>query len=575
LTLDTFAQTIPNSQVIPNQQNPALLTAPNMAPSRLNYPDLERQTPEETRLDAPTQNAEAQYHSPPFLVTHIRIEGVSLLSRAELYQLVAPYEGREQTLEQLSKLVASLTATYRQRGYLTAEAYIPPQDIENGVLTIGVQEGYVGNISIEGNRFYRAHVIKRAVSLKPGKLLNFRALEKDLNRMNRLNDGFKVKAFLSAGDKPGQTNIRIKVAEKQPLQIAGTYDNQGRPFIGWYRGGVELRNDSLTTLGDKFYARYLGSEGTRVAMGSYSLPLNRFGTELSTSFAYSHVNVKLPIKEPPDILAKAYNTTLSLSQPLDPDRKWVADVGVNYQRVMSYFDRQQTSNTDIRAIQTGLTYNASDRWGRTYNRVQNTFGIGVNATTPRFWKVEDYFNRLVYLPKGNLLILKAYGQMTPDGLPASEQFQIGGAYSVRGYTEGLLIGDRGFNLGIEHRFPIPYLKKVSPWLGNRIQGVWFYDMGRVWLDSSNANYVKGLSDSPQRTLLQSAGFGLRAQLTQYLQGFVDVGFGLNNRKAVEPQGRQPTARVHFGIRTELLPESYRMRNQHVTTYLPRPLKHRN
>lgn len=484
--------------------------------------------------------------------------------------MASPYVGREETLEHLSKLVESITDAYRKRGYLTTEAYIPPQDIENGEMTIGVQEGYLGQISIEGSRFYNPRVIRRSIRLKPGKLLNFKTLERDLNQLNRFNDGFKVKAFLSAGSQPGQTHIRIRVAEKQPFQVSGTYDNQGRPFIGWYRSGVEIRDDSLTTFGDRLYGRWIGAQGTQIAMGSYTLPLNRFGTELSTSFAYSRVNVRLPVEQPPLIIGKAYNTTVTLSQPLGRERRWTADVGLNFQQVSSYFDGDRTSFVDIRAIQNGLSYNRYDRWGRTYARAQNTFAfrMGGNNSTVNFWKAEGFLNRLVTLPMGHLLILKAYTQLTPDALPSSEQFQIGGENTVRGYTEGLLIGDRGLNLGVEDRFPIPGLKKISPWLGSRIQGVLFYDFGKVWLDHSNVNFVDGVSDSPQQTFLQSVGFGCRAQLTRFLQGFIDVGFGLNNRKDVEPQRRQPTARVHFGIRTDLLPENYRMRNQKVTTFYP-------
>jgi len=567
-----FAQIRADSQSVPSQLNPGLLTPSTVAPDQSRTEKRKQLSPlDEVQLDLPEiKQALPQPQSPPFLVRQIRVQGVTLLTPEEMKDLAAPYVGREETLEQLGKLVESITEAYRKRGYLTTEAYIPPQDIQNGEMTIGVQEGYVGQISIEGSRFYNPRLIRRSIRLKPSKLLNFRTLERDLNQLNRFNDGFKVKAFLSAGDQPGQTHIRIRVAEKQPFQVSGTYDNQGRPFIGWYRGGVEFRDDSLTTLGDRLYGRWIGAQGTQVAMGSYTLPLNRFGTELSTSFAYSRVHVMLPVEQPPLIIGKAYNTTVTLSQPLGRERRWTADVGLNFQQVSSYFDGDKTSYVDIRALQHGLTYSRYDRLGRTYARAQNTFAfhMGGNNSTVSFWKVEGLFNRLVTLPKGNLLILKAYTQMTPDALPASEQFQIGGENTVRGYTEGLLIGDRGVNLGVEDRFPIPGLKKISPWLGSRIQGVIFYDFGKVWLDHSNVNFVSGVSDTSQRTFLQSVGFGCRAQLTRFLQGFIDVGFGLNNRKDVEPERRQPTARVHFGIRTDLLPENYRMRSQNVTTFYP-------
>jgi hypothetical protein len=56
-----------------------------------------------------------------------------------------------------------------------------------------------------------------------------------------------------------------------------------------------------------------------------------------------------------------------------------------------------------------------------------------------------------------------------------------------------------------------------------------------------------------------------------MQGFIDVGFGLGDRKDAEPQRHQPTARVHFGIRTDLFPETYRMRSSIPVVYVPQPI----
>jgi hemolysin activation/secretion protein len=335
-----------------------------------------------------------------------------------------------------------------------------------------------------------------------------------------------------------------------------------------YRPGLEFRSDSLTGRADRLYARWLGASGTRIAMGSYTIPLNRYGTELSANYSFSRVNVDLGVKNPPEIIGKAHTYGISLSQPLGRERHWTLDAGANWRSIDTYFEGDHTQGTEIRALTAGLSYNRSDRWGRTYNRLQSTLGVGLMNADTKFWKMENYFNRVFVLPKRNLIILKAYGQITPDSLPAAEQFQIGGASSVRGYTEGLLIGDRGVNLGIEHQFPIPGLKLVSPWLDERLRGAWFYDAGRVWLDKSAPGFVSGQSNLPSRSFLQSAGFGFRAQLSRYMQGFLDFGFGLNNRDAVEPLS-QPTARIHFGVRSDLLPENYHMRNPMQTPYLPR------
>jgi hemolysin activation/secretion protein len=151
-------------------------------------------------------------------------------------------------------------------------------------------------------------------------------------------------------------------------------------------------------------------------------------------------------------------------------------------------------------------------------------------------------------------------------LPSVQQFQLGGENSVRGFTEGVLIGDRGYNLGVEYRFPVPGLKYVSKWASDRIQGSLFYDIGQVWKDSSNPFYDPKTATLSKTTLLQGVGFGVRAQLTRFLQGFVDVGFGLGDRKDIEPERRQPTARVHFGVRSDFLPYDYKMRNQKIRVY---------
>lgn len=552
---------------IPAQQNPGLLTPSPMLQEVLKDKKPQKlKQDDEIKLDLPESEKKTVLDSPPFLVREVRLVGVTYFSPEEIKPVIEPYVGKDQTLGKLNSLTQKLMDMYRARGYLTTEAFFPPQEIRDGILTVQVQEGYIGNIAIEGSNFYKAKLVKRALHQKPGALLNFRTLEKDLNQINRLADGYKVKAILSAGEMPGETQLKLLMAEQQPLQVSTTYDNMGRPFIGYYRGGVEFQNKSLTGWGDTLNLRVLSSGKTNIAQASYSVPLNRFGTELSGNFAFSRVNVVLDSKDPPKILSKSYTTGLNLSQPLNPSRTLTLSAGITSQRLSSFFEGDQTSATDVRTVNAGLTYSKPDHWGSTYMRLQNTVGIGGAKEPYRFWKVENYLQRVHVLPRNNLLILKAYGQMTPDALPSVQKFQIGGDNNVRGYSNGLLVGDNGFNIGLEHRFPVPGLTRVNPWLGNRLQLSWFFDYGRVWTDHSSPSYSSRTSDLRQTTLLKSFGVGIHAQLTRFMQGYVDFGFGLVNRDRVEPLRTQPTARVHFGIRTNLLADDYRVRNQKQTIY---------
>jgi hemolysin activation/secretion protein len=427
--------------------------------------------------------------------------------------------------------------------------------VDNGLVTLRVIEGRVGQVNFTGNKYHRPVVIDRTIALEPGEPLNLKTLQERINRSNRSNT-FLLHAVVSPGAHTGETDIDMQIAERQPWQIAPTFDNQGRPYIGYNRAGVELSNNSLLGFGDRLITKYLAGTGTRSFLGAYALPVGRHGDEISAQYSYSHVNVDLGLPNQPEITGIAHTLGLSYFHPFDEKGVWSGDIGVNSRRVESFFWDMRDNLDEIRSLSVGLNFNQFDRWGRTVGRTQLTTGLGVLSGTAKFFKGEGSLTRLFSLPRHNILMLRAYGQITPDALPSAEAFQIGGAYSVRGYSEGLFIGDRGYSLTVEDRWPIPFLKHLSPWLSERVQGVVFFDMGQIWLDKSNQRYFPGVSSSASRSLLMGTGVGLRARLTQYLEGFVDLGFGLVNRDLLEPNG-QHTARVHFGIRSALLPERFR------------------
>jgi hemolysin activation/secretion protein len=540
---------------IPEQANPGLLTpTPSNIPlgeqlKQQNQSIAPNETKGEINLDVPEPPSIVQLDGNKFHVNKIDIQGNTLIGSSVFVPIFQTYQGKDLSLNELGQLVEKINEQYRKKGYLTSIAYIPPQDVTQGNVVIKVLEGQVGNISIAGNKFYRTGIVARYLDQGTGDPLNIPKLEKNLRRINRQGD-FRVRATLSPNTIAGKTDIKLDVEERQPWQIGLTFDDQGRPMIGTLRWGTELINRNVSGIGDRFTARWIGAAGTQTALGSYFVPLNRFGTEVGATFGFTRVNVDLPkVKDDNVIIGQAFNYGFQISQPLDREHMFVVDAGLNFRRVTSFLNDDRTSQDDIRTLQLGLNFDKFDRWGRTFARAQTSVGTTWFGGNRQFWKAETLVNRIVRLPKSNFLILRGYSQYTPDALPSAEQFQLGGAYSVRGYTEGLLLGDRGYQFSVEHRWPVPGLHKVNPWLGDRIQGATFFDYGRTWLDSSN--FRKNIETS-----LASAGLGVRARLSQYMQGFVDFGFGLMNRTNIEPNA-QPTARIHFGVRSDLLPDDYR------------------
>ena len=100
------------------------------------------------------------------------------------------------------------------------------------------------------------------------------------------------------------------------------------------------------------------------------------------------------------------------------------------------------------------------------------------------------------------------------------------------------------------------LSKASPWLDKRLQGAAFFDMGQVFTNKTSPRFILGVSSRYTNSGLMGAGVGLRFRLSQCLMGFLDVGFGLVDRSKNEANA-QPTGRVYFGIRSDMISQAYR------------------
>lgn len=70
-----------------------------------------------------------------------RMTGISVFAEAELLTQVRDYVGKEVGFADLDQAAARISRYYRERGYLVARAYLPAQDIKDGMVEIAVIEG--------------------------------------------------------------------------------------------------------------------------------------------------------------------------------------------------------------------------------------------------------------------------------------------------------------------------------------------------------------------------------------------------------------------------------------------------
>lgn len=462
-----------------------------------------------------------------------------ILTKEELNDVTRPFIGKLIDIETLNEVVNKINTLYLEKGYITAKAYLPEQKVQNGSIKINLVEGKVGDIVIEGNKWTRSSYIKGKISQKPDVIFDLNQLEKDIMKFNREN-AVKLRASIKPGKVFGTSDIYLIADDKNPFHFTPTFDNTGRENIGVLRGGTSFTADSLLGYRDQFTMGYSRARSTDIAFSSYNFPIGNRGTRVGGSFAFSNIKISSGPFEKLNIEGNSYNYSGYVSQQFISTRKidFSGDLSVNFRQVTTFFDEFPLYTTQVRSLVAGLNFQYRDNWGYWSTRHAFANGLDLLGGNVRFFKYNGYATRVHNFGHGIIGIFRGALQLSDDMLPPVEQFQIGGSTTVRGYSEGLLIGDNGYLLSAEIRFPLPFLpKQVGKFqVRDRIRGLVFCDHGGAFPDDGDAS-------SPHHyDYLTSVGMGLRGYITKYISGRIDWGFGLGQR-----EWPQPTARMHFGL----------------------------
>ena len=429
-----------------------------------------------------------------FFVEKIIVTGNTVVSDKEIHTVTAPHEGKELKLSEVKQIAEEITRLYRNRGYLTSRAYIPPQKIESKTLEIQMLEGKLGNAQVNGNRYFRKENILRFLKGSEKKVLKYDKLQKDILKMN-LHPDREVKAVIVPGKELGLSDLVLNVADRFPVHVGGEVNNFGTKLTGKERYSVFARHTNLTGSDDILAGRVQFGEEVFATGVQYVRPIGPWETEIGAGFNYTDVNIGGDFSAL-DIAGTAYAYSVFMNQPLFDtkhlDATWTGSFeskSINNEVLGS-----SSSNDELRMLHTGLNFDEIDPYGRTFIVNDLTFGVDVLGASDRndprlsrpgsgagFAKYNITANRIHPLFESNLLYIKASGQITGDRLVSAEQYDIGGVYSVRGYPQSDYNGDSGGGGSVELRVPFYFIPREAkvPWtqepLWNRLHFVGFFD----------------------------------------------------------------------------------------------------
>jgi hemolysin activation/secretion protein len=466
-----------------------------------------------------------------FQLNNIEVSKSDILTEKELDLIFQSYIGRIITLNDLNKLLDEINALYKLKGYLAAKALLPPQKISEGSVKIRLIEGRVGALEIEGNNSTNDDYILDNLVLSSGDLVDIKTLQKNLEKINLLTD-IQLGIALKPGEEIGKTDYLLNVREPKRQEAFVYMDNAGTDDVGLYRVGFNYIDRSLTGNRDLLTIGGYAATGTKAFYTSYKFPVNRLGTVVNLSGNISKIDIiDGPIK-PLDISGDSYALRADVSHPfmIAEDGFVTATLGINKKQSSTDSSSVTLFETDVNTVDFGIKRQSFLPDSISYASIRGTITPSGRDNETSFFKINADFSYYKQLQNDWLALLRLGGQWSDTKLlPSTEQFQIGGIYTVRGYTEGLLIGYKGYYSSIELSHPLP--KTLTTIFGNNARYLLFLDHGAAIAFKGNGE------GSDRDDFLTSVGVGLDFQLSKVVSAHITAGKPLIHREDENDSGR--------------------------------------
>lgn len=462
-----------------------------------------------------TQIGDLPLDGPCIDVQRVVLTGTTLFKSSTYKKVTGRYAERCLYIAEINALAEEISNLYIERGYITSRAYIPPQDLSNGILELQVIEGVLEKIKYEteqgpGNPLE----IRAAFPNLEGSFFNLRDVEQGMDQMNRLASN-NVRLELMPGENNGGSVVFIQNEKSKPWHVRTGVDNTGTESTGEVQGFVELDYDNILGVNDllsfsfKHDLERANRRQSRSVSARYDVPYGPYNFNYSLSY-FNYISEVSTLAS--DFKTSGFSRThdLRVSRVLHRNQsgRTNGSLGLTLKENQNFLGgvRLESSSQKLTILKAGLLHSHQFPGAFIFGGINYEQGIGLlgaqedtalGAGQPQaeFNRVSADFNAVklwnmgfgLYNPRTDLT---ARAQWSRDELFSSEQISVGGPFSVRGFKEASLSGSTGAYARLDFSAPLPplqdpkgqkYFGELRPFVG--------VDAGAV--RSNNANPFEG------------------------------------------------------------------------------------
>lgn len=451
------------------------------------------------------------------------------------------------TLGMIEMVADTITRYYRERGFILAKAYIPKQHVRDGVVTITLLLGQLGEVETNNNKMYSDRIVKRIFKSSLGKPVSNNIIEEKLYLVNDL-PGVSASGYFEPGSQVGDTKLNINFNRERRLASNLRLDNHGSEATGEYRAYADFHWNNPLTIGDQLQLGVLGSfkpENSVYGSARYSLPVYTPRTQFSLGVSSNDfvTDDSTNLTSDFEISGKSLVADANLTYKISRSRINNQNVSLGYSQINSQIEFGNLSNAGIDKTVNKLDLGYSFDMLNEKDRVLHQGGIiltysefiegadegqDLKATIVSLDYSRLSFLRIPFTKKESKLILRAVGQYSGASLSEVLQFGLAGPTRARGYKINEFYADDAVYIGADWVFDGPQFGGRSI-AGERWEKVL---QPFIFLDASygvNNAILEG--EASTETHLVDAGVGIKLAFKDGFKGNLSFAFPVDAKNS--------------------------------------------
>lgn len=514
--------------VIPDSARTAMEAGRNQAEAmmrRNEWKDRQRQISQtrtgESKVETPEEETPSLNipESEKVLVKDFIIDGQDVYPEDRLKALLADKKGKKLSFKDIQDGADRITRYFREKGYIVAKTYIPPQDVTAGVVHYRVEIGRFDKPAITNKTNIRDSAIeKQAQAVKEGEYVTRDKLERAVWLVSDMA-GADARVALSKGSQPGTVKLDMTVEPYVGKHGLISADNYGSRAMGYNEYSLDYDFWNPARNGDHLMASISTTGRHMFNWGAnYITPLAKDGLKLTVGynvFSYDMGDEWAMYKG----VGTSRVTSLGLDYAIRRSRRHNLYTGIRFEHSEIKDEYRAFDATygdkNGNALVFSLYGDDQDTAGMTDWRVDWKLGhinnkafhsdnlyarwmAGDPDTNGDYSKIRGRIERHQNINNRSYLLLSAYGQYAFTPLDSSEHFSLGGPYGVKAYPTSEGSGDSGYITRAEYRWLIPVEAHDQ-----QLQLAFYAEHGGVWIDRNGGN-----SGSKNHRNLQGLGVGI-------------------------------------------------------------------